>query len=135
MLIFKIKCYSVMHVSLEWGTLSITSIIHIQLLFLSSNYSYFYFLTNSSFFLLWKFWLILLLELRKGCWKVSSSFLYFLAGPDPAVIVWFNRISMHWCLQKLACYGIATGTVTLCFPFPGILLNNSKELSINTDWY
>lgn len=86
-------------------------------------------------FIALKIWLILLLKLRKGCWKVSSSFLYFPAGPGPAVIVWFNRISMHWCLQKLAWIWHCSGTVTSCFPFPGILLNNSKKLSIKTDWY
>lgn len=47
---FKIKCYSVTYVFLGWGTLSITSVIFIQLLFVSSNYIYFYCLTNSSFF-------------------------------------------------------------------------------------
>lgn len=99
---FKIICYSVMYVFLEWGTLSITSVIYIQLLFVSSNYVYLYFLNKTSIFFVWKFWLILLLELMKLYWKVSCSLLCFLAGPDKEMIVWFNRISMHRCLRKLA---------------------------------
>jgi len=39
-----------MYVILEQGTLSITSVIYIQLLFVSSNYIYLYFFTNSRFF-------------------------------------------------------------------------------------
>lgn len=119
-----------MYVFLEQGTRLITSVIHIRFLSVSSNYIYLYFLTNSSFFV-WKFWLILLLVLMKGCWKVSCRvfFFYFLAGLDTETLVWLNNFHTS-VFAKTSPLWHYLGHSDLTFSFPLHLLNNNKELNI-----